>query len=139
MNLTKLISSVAIAGAIFGRDYLCGAPGLPSPILCRGGAAAAGTVFSGYPLVKLTSAELPIYNTNSSNTQKVPLKKFTYNTQTLINLLNASPNATNMMQTVTGKNKIPKGSYFSGSRRRARTVRHEQERIFLPVLRKPLL
>src|SRR5450432_1227371 len=96
MNLTKLISSVAIAGAIiFGRT-----------------AAPAAEIFSGYPLVKLSISGTFYLTANSTNTQNVPLKKMTYNTQTLINLLNASPSATNMLQTVTGKSQIPPGSYF---------------------------
>jgi len=95
MNLTKLITSAAIAGAIiFGK------------------AAATPPTFSGYPLVKLSISGTYYYTTNSSNIQNVPLAKFSYNTQTLIDLLNASPNATNMLQTVAGTNQIPKGSYF---------------------------
>jgi hypothetical protein len=96
MNLNKLITSAAIAGAIiFGRAT-----------------TTQAQTFSGYPLVKLSISGTYYYNTNSSNVQNVPLKKFTYNTQTLIDLLNASPNATNMMQSVANTNQIPKGSYF---------------------------
>jgi hypothetical protein len=96
MNLTKLITSVAIAGAIiFGSA-----------------AATQAYTFSGYPLVKLSISGTYYYNTNSSNIQNVPLVKFTYNTQTLIDLLNASPEATNLLQTVAGTNQIPKSSYF---------------------------
>jgi hypothetical protein len=96
MNLTKLISSVVIVGAvIFGRAE-----------------AAPVKLFSGYPLVKLAVSGTFYFTANSTNTQKMPLKKFAYNTQTLINLLNASPNATNMMQTATGKSQIPAGSYL---------------------------
>ena len=96
MNIAKLISNAAIVGAIIF--------GLPE--------AAPAQTFSGYPLVKLSISGTYYFTTNSTNTQKIPLKKFAYNTQALINLLNASPNATNMMQTVTGKSQIPKGSYF---------------------------
>ena len=96
MNLTKLITSAAIAGAI---------------IFSKAAATQAQT-FSGYPLVKLSISGTYYYNTNSSNIQNVPLKKFTYNTQTLIDLLNASTNAMAMMQAVAGTNQIPKGSYF---------------------------
>jgi len=96
MNFTKLISSVAIAGAIiFGKA-----------------AATPVQTFSGYPLVKLAISGTYYFTTNSSNIQGVALKKMTYNTQTLIDLLNASPSATNMLQTVAGTNQIPKGSYF---------------------------
>ena len=96
MNLTKLISSAAIAGAIiFGRT-----------------ASAPAQTFSGYPLVQLGISGIFYYSTNSSRIQKAPLNKITYNTQTLINLLNASPSATNMLQTVTGKSQIPPSSYF---------------------------
>ena len=96
MNLTKLISSAAIAGAIiFGRT-----------------AAPAAEIFSGYPLVKLNISGIFYLTANSTNTQNVPLKKMTYNTLVLINLLNTSPSATNMLQTVTGKSQIPPGSYF---------------------------
>ena len=98
MNLTKLISTAMIAGAIlFVRAE---AAPLPSQI------------FSGYPLVKLNISGTYYFTANATNTQKVPLQKFAYSTQTLINLLNASPNATNMLQTVTGKSQIPAGSYF---------------------------
>jgi hypothetical protein len=96
MNLNKLITSAAIAGAIiFGSA-----------------AATPAQTFSGYPLVKLSISGTYYYNTNSSNIQNVPLKKFTYNSQTLFDLLNASPNATNLMQLVANTNQIPKGSYF---------------------------
>jgi hypothetical protein len=97
MNLTKLISSAAIAAAIFFGSA----------------AAAPAQTFSGYPLVKLNISGTYYFTANPTNTQKVPLQKFTYNTQALINLLNASPNATNLIQMVTHTtSQIPKGSYF---------------------------
>jgi hypothetical protein len=96
MNLTKMISSVAIAGAI----------------TCGLATSALSQSFSGYPLVKLSISGTLYFTTNSSNIQSVPLKKYSYTTQTLIDLLNASSTATNKMQTVAGTNQIPKGSYF---------------------------
>jgi hypothetical protein len=96
MNLTKMISSVAIAGAI----------------ICGLATSALSQSFSGYPLVKLSISGTLYFTTNSSNIQSVPLKKYSYTTQTLIDLLNASSTATNKMQTVAGTNQIPKGSYF---------------------------
>jgi hypothetical protein len=96
MNLTKMISSVAIAGAI----------------TCGLATSALSQSFSGYPLVKLSISGTLYFTTNLSNIQSVPLKKYSYTTQTLIDLLNASSTATNKMQTVAGTNQIPKGSYF---------------------------
>jgi hypothetical protein len=96
MNLTKLIFGVAIAGAI----------------TCGLATSALSQSFSGYPLVKLSISGTLYFTTNSSNIQSVPLKKYSYTTQTLIDLLNASSTATNKMQTVAGTNQIPKGSYF---------------------------
>ena len=78
MKLTQLVAAVALAAA-FG---LATARSMPIQL------------FSGYPLVKLNISGTFYYTTNSSNTQKVPLKKVSYNSQTLINLLNASPAAT---------------------------------------------
>lgn len=91
-----MISSVAIAGAI----------------TCGLATSALSQSFSGYPLVKLSISGTLYFTTNSSNIQSVPLKKYSYTTQTLIDLLNASSTATNKMQTVAGTNQIPKGSYF---------------------------
>ncbi len=97
MNPTKMIFSVALAGAV---------------VFCAITSAKAASFFGGYPLVKLSISGSLTYTTNSAATQKVPLKTLSYTTQTLINLLNASPTASNQIQTVTGTNQIPKGSYF---------------------------
>ena len=117
MNPIKIIFSVAISAAIalgaITSAKAASFSGYPSPIpLPYLIPPPPASSFSGYPLVKLNISGSLIYTTNSSGAQKVPLKTLSYTTQTLINLLNASPTASNQIQTVTGTNQIPKGSYF---------------------------
>jgi hypothetical protein len=116
MNPTKMIFSVTISGAIAlgamtsAKASFSGQPLVKLPMTVP--YLITPSSFSGYPLVKLNISGSLIYTTNLAATQKVPLKTLSYTTQTLINLLNASPTASNQIQTVTGTNQIPKGSYF---------------------------
>jgi len=96
MNLTKLSLSAAIAGVI--------AVGAITP--------SAAAPSSYYPLVALNISGTLYSTTNSGQAQKIPLKTVSYTTASLIKLLNASTNATNFVQTATGTNQIPAGSYF---------------------------
>ncbi len=119
MNPTKIIFSVAISGAIaFGAitpTKAASFSGYPSPVpLPYLTPPPPVSPFSGYPLVKLNISGSLIYTTNSSGAQKVPLKTLSYTTQTLINLLNASPTASNQIQTVTGQTRFPKARISSG-------------------------
>ena len=87
-----------------------------------GAAVAVAVTFSAtksaaeqlsYPLVKLSLSGTIYYSTNSGKgSLSAPLIKVSYNTKTLIAMLNASASASNDVFTVTGKSLIPAGSYF---------------------------
>jgi hypothetical protein len=76
------------------------------------GAATTHAMPAAYPTIPLSISGTLKYTANDSLSMNVPIKTLTYNTQTLINLLNASSDATNVLRIVTGKTKIPAGSYF---------------------------
>lgn len=76
------------------------------------GAATTYAAPAAYPTIPLSISGTLKYTTNSGDTMNVPIKTLSYNTQSLINLLNASPDATNVLHFVTGKTQIPAGSHF---------------------------
>ena len=101
MNLTKIIVSVAVAGAItFGMT-------------------TSALAFSSYPLVKLNISGSLTYTANAYLTnsslppaQKVPLKKVSFDTKSIIAKFNASSTVSNSVFAYTGATSIPSGSYF---------------------------
>jgi hypothetical protein len=100
MNLTKMILTVAVAGALaLGAEISSQAASLP------------------YPLVNISISGALYYTTNAPSgtnkpTQKVPLVKYSYNNAALFKLLNASTNVTAKILSVTGQTNIPSGSTF---------------------------
>jgi hypothetical protein len=95
MNLKNVIFGVSVAGAI------------------AFGAAESAWAQSPYPLVKLNPSGTISYSPNYGNgSLEVPLKTASYNTKTLISLLNASTFASNIVFSVTSSNQIPSASYF---------------------------
>lgn len=96
MNLKTAVLSASVAGAmVFG-------------------ATKSALAQSPYPLVKLSISGTVSYSPNYQNglSLEVPLKTASYNNDTLVSLLNASPSAANDIHTYTGTNQIPKSSYF---------------------------
>jgi hypothetical protein len=76
-------------------------------------AATPSAAAQYYPSVPLAISGTLYYTTNNDTlAQGSPIIKVSYNNQALINLLNASSNALSSIKTVTGKSKIPAGSYF---------------------------
>jgi hypothetical protein len=75
-------------------------------------AAPQAALASRYPSVLLGLSGTLVYTTNNNLTMGVPITRVSYTGQSLIKLLNASANATNTMQQVTGTNQIPAGSHF---------------------------
>jgi hypothetical protein len=67
----------------------------------------------GYPSAHLLISGT-IYSTtnNDSTNMGVPIKLLSYNNQTLFGLLNSSPSASNEIFIVTGKTRIPAGSFI---------------------------
>jgi hypothetical protein len=95
LNMKTLIFSVAVTGAmVFGATK----------------SAAALQPLSA--LVKLSPSGTIYYSTNSSQALSGPLIKVSYNTKTLIALLNASASASNAVFSVTSSNQIPSTSFF---------------------------
>ena len=95
MNLKTLIFSAAVAAAM--------ALGMTK--------AAAEQLL--YPVVTLSPSGTINYSTNSGKgSLSGPIKTVSYNTKTLITMLNASANASNEVFIVTGKSQIPAGSVF---------------------------
>ncbi len=96
MKPNKLLFGVALAGAL------------------AFGATAFAKTSPKYPLVTISLSGTVHYSPNYDDelSQEVPLKTVSYNTKTLIAMLNASSYATNKIHGVTGTNQIPTGSYF---------------------------
>ena len=95
MNLKTLIISAAVAG-----------------VMAFGVTKSAAEQIS-HPLVNLSLSGTIYYSTNSAKgSLSGPLIKVSYSTKTLITILNASRNASNKLQSVTGTNQIPAGSTF---------------------------
>jgi hypothetical protein len=63
-------------------------------------------------MVPFTLSGTLCYTTNNGARMNVPIKTTAFNAQSLIKLLNASTNATNTLQAITGTNHIPAGSSF---------------------------
>ncbi len=76
------------------------------------GAATASWGTPPYPSVKLAISGTLYYTTNNGTNMSVPIKEVSYTGQSLINLLNASSDATYTILHVTGKSRIPSGSHF---------------------------
>ncbi len=95
MNLKNVIPGVFIVGIL-----------AIGPIKCA-------WAQSSYPLVKVSPSGTISYSPNYGNgSLEVPLKTASYNTKTLISLLNASAYASNIVFSVTSSNQIPLTSYF---------------------------
>lgn len=95
--MTKLILSAAVAGAI-----------------AFGATTSALAFTTNYPVATISLSGTVYYSPNYDGelSQQVPLKKVSYNNKTLIDLLNASSSASNIIFQVTTKTNIPSGSYF---------------------------
>ena len=96
LNLKTLIISAAAAGA-----------------MVVGATKSAAALQPLSQPVKLSPSGTIYYSTNSSQGSKsAPLIKVSYNTKTLITLLNASAPASNAVFSVTSSNRIPSTSFF---------------------------
>ena len=102
MKMTKILVCAAVAGAM---------------AFAAGKASAAGPIF---PLVKLNlsgtiTGSAGTTNDNGTVTKGSPFQKYSFNTQKLIDLFNASPTfqkaLTNQFNSVTS-NAVPEGSYI---------------------------
>jgi hypothetical protein len=77
------------------------------------GVATTSLAASSFPSAPLAISGTLYYSSNNGDLKMGdPIKKVSFSSQSLINLLNASSSATNTMLKVTGKTKIPPGSYF---------------------------
>ena len=96
LNMKTLIFSVAVAGA-----------------MAFGATKSAAALQPLSPLVKLSPSGTIYYSTNSSKgSSSAPLIKVSYNTKSLIALLNASAAASNAVFSVTSSNQIPSTAFF---------------------------
>jgi hypothetical protein len=80
--------------------------------LALGAASISASPSLSFPSIPLSISGTLYYTTNNNIKLNAPIVPVSFNTQSLIHLLNVSPSATNVLKQATGTNHIPVGSYF---------------------------